>query len=70
MKKIILDTETQQEIVRLYNEELLGSPSISEKLGINKHIVIRVLKENGVNLGKSGMRFKGGKSESDKRSFF
>lgn len=69
MKKIILTPETENEILRLYNIELLGSPSISEKLGISKQVILRVLKEKGIVLGKSGMRFKGGKSESDKRYY-
>jgi hypothetical protein len=69
MKKITLDQNTINEIIRLYNEEMLGSPSISEKIGISKSIIVRILKENGVNVGKSGRKFKGGKSESDKRYY-
>jgi len=69
MKKIIVDKHTENEIIRLYNEEYLGSPSISEKLNIKKHIVLRVLKENNVKIGPSGMKYKGGKSASDKRHY-
>lgn len=69
MKKIILDQNTINEIIRLYNEEMLGSPTISEKIGIHKTVIVRILKENGVNVGKSGRKFKGGKSESDKRYY-
>jgi hypothetical protein len=69
MRKLILTEEQTKEILRLYNEELLGSPAISEKLKITKQIVLRTLKENGVNLGPSGRRFIGGKSASDKRTY-
>ena len=69
MKKIMIDKVIENEIIRLYNEEYLGSPSISEKLNLKKHIVLRVLKENNVKLGSSGMKYKGGKSVSDKRYY-
>lgn len=69
MKKIVLEKNIVDEIIRLYNEEMLGSPSISEKIGIHKTVIIRILKENGVDVGKSGRKFKGGKSESDKRYY-
>jgi len=69
MRKLILTEEQTKEVLRLYNEELLGSPAISEKLKINKQIILRTLKENGVNLGPSGRRFIGGKSASDKRTY-
>jgi hypothetical protein len=68
MKKIELEKNIVDEIIRLYNEEMLGSPSISERLGINKHIVLRVLKENDVKVGVSGQKFKGGKKASYKRN--
>ena len=66
-KKIELTLEQTQECLRMYNEELLGSTSISEKMGIHKTIIIRTLKENGVVLGPSGRRNIGGKSAADKR---
>ena len=69
MKKIILEKSVVDEILRLYNDEMLGSPSISEKLNITKQVVLRTLKENGVIVGPSGRKFKGGKSESDKRHY-
>lgn len=69
MRKLILTEEQTKEILRLYNEELLGSPAISEKLKITKQIILRTLKENCVNLGPSGRRFIGGKSASDKRTY-
>jgi hypothetical protein len=69
MKKIVLDKSVVDEILKLYNEEMLGSPAISKKLGINKGVILRTLKENGVTVGPSGRKFKGGKSESDKRYY-
>jgi hypothetical protein len=69
MKKIVLEKNIVDEIIRLYNEEMLGSPSISEKIGIHKTVIIRILKENGVKVGPSGMKFKGGKKASDKRNY-
>ena len=67
MKKIILTTEEIKEVLKLYNEELLGSTSISEKMGYHKTIILRTLKENGTIVGKSGRRNIGGKSAADKR---
>jgi hypothetical protein len=67
MKRIELDKNVIDEIIRLYNEEMLGSPSISEKLGMNKHIVLRVLKENNIKVGVPGQKFKGGKKIASKK---
>jgi len=67
MKKLILTEEQTKEILRLYNEELLGSPTISKKLKIHKTIVLNTLRDNGVNLGPSGRRFIGGKKIADKK---
>jgi hypothetical protein len=69
MKKIVLEKSVVDEILRLYNDEMLGSPSISEKLKITKQVVLRTLKENDAIVGPSGRKFKGGKSESDKRHY-
>jgi hypothetical protein len=69
MKKIILEKSIVGEILRLYNDEMLGSPSISEKLNITKQVVLRTLKDNNAIVGPSGRKFKGGKSESDKRHY-
>ena len=66
-KKIELTPEQTQECLRMYNEELLGSTTISERMGIHKTIIIRTLKENGVVLGKSGRRNIGGKKIANKK---
>jgi hypothetical protein len=60
-KKIELTQEQTLECLRLYNEELMGSPSISERMGIHKTIIIRTLKENGVIITQSGRRNIGGR---------
>lgn len=66
-KKIELNPEQVAECLRLYNEELLGSNSISEKMGFHQSIILRTLKENGVVMGPSGRRNTGGKPAADKR---
>ena len=66
-KKIELTKEQTLECLKLYNEELMGSPSISERMGIHITIVIRTLKENGVIFGPSGRRNIGGKAVADKK---
>jgi hypothetical protein len=68
-KKIELNQEQISECLRMYNEELLGSSSISKRMGIHKTIIIRTLKENGVIMGPSGRRNIGGKSEANKRYY-
>lgn len=66
-KKIELTPEQTQECLRMYNNELLGSTTISERMGIHKTIIIRTLKENGVVLGPSGRRNIGGKAVAQKK---
>ena len=68
-KKIELTQKQTLECLRMYNDELMGSTSISERMSIHKTIIIRTLKENGVVFGPSGRRFIGGKSASDKRNY-
>ena len=61
MKKILLDKETLDIILKMYNIELLGTHTISIKIGISKPTINRILKENGVIFGPSGRRFIGGR---------
>jgi hypothetical protein len=68
-KKIELTKEQINECLRMYNEELLGSTTISERMAIHKTIIIRTLKENGVNMGSSGRRNIGGKSVAAKKYY-
>ena len=67
MKKFIPATEELNKILKMYNEELLGSQTISEKTGISKPTILRILKENVVVMGPSGRRFIGGKKIADKK---
>jgi hypothetical protein len=67
MKKYIPSEEEIKVILKMYNEDLIGSQTISEKIGLNKQQVLRILKENGVKLGPSGRRNIGGKKVSDKK---
>jgi predicted transcriptional regulator len=67
MKKIELNKEELTKILKMYNEELLGSQTISEKTGISKATILKILKENGVIMGPSGRRFIGGKKIADKK---
>lgn len=61
MKKIELTELQVSEIIKLYTEDLLGSPTISEKLKIHKTIILNTLRNNGIDLGPSGRRNIGGK---------
>jgi len=67
MKKIELTKSQVSEIIKLYTEDLLGSPTISEKLNINKKIVLDTLRDNGIVLGSPGRRNIGGKKIADKK---
>jgi hypothetical protein len=68
-KKIELNKEQINECLKMYNEELLGSTTISERMGIHKTIIVRTLKENGVVIGPSGRRNIGGKTAAAKRYY-
>jgi len=67
MKKYIPSEEEIKTILKMYNKDFIGSQTISEKIGLNKQQVLRILKENGVKLGPSGRRNIGGKKVSDKK---
>jgi hypothetical protein len=67
MKKFIPTEEELKNILKMYNEDLLGSHTIAEKTGISKPTILKVLKENGVVLGPSGRRNVGGKKVADKK---
>jgi len=69
MRKIELTEFQVKEIIKLYTEDLLGSPTISEKLKIHKTIVLNTLRDNGVVLGPSGRRNIGGREVAMKKYF-
>jgi hypothetical protein len=66
-KKIVFNEEDTKEIIRMYVEEKMGTPSIGEAFKVHKAVINRTLKENGVVMGQSGRRNIGGKSAADKR---
>jgi len=67
MRKIELTELQVSEIIKLYTKDLLGSPTISEKLKIHKTIVLNTLRDNGVVLGPSGRRNIGGREVATKK---
>jgi len=67
MKKIELNKEKLNNILKMYNEELFGTHTISIKTGISKPTINRILKENGIIFGPSGRRNIGGKKVADKK---
>lgn len=66
-KKIVFNEEETKEIIRMYVEEKMGTPSIGESFKVHKAVINRTLKENGVVMDQSGRRNIGGKSAADKR---
>ena len=67
MRKIELTEFQVKEIIKLYTEDLIGSPTISEKLKIHKTIILNTLRDNGIVLGPSGRRNIGGREVSMKK---
>ena len=67
MRKIIPTDEELNVILRMYNEENLGSHYISQKTGLSRQIILRILKENKVDIKPSGRRDIGGKKVADKK---
>ena len=67
MKKFIPTQEELDVILKMYNEENLGSVYISQKTGISRPTILRILKENGVDMKPSGRRDIGGKKIADKK---
>jgi hypothetical protein len=67
MKKIELNNEELDNILKMYNEELLGTHTISIKTGISKPTINRILKENNIIFRPSGRRNIGGKKVADKK---
>lgn len=68
MGKTIKFTEEQtKEIIRLYVEEKLGTPSIGQLYNVHKAVINRVLRENNIKLDQSGRRNTGGKIAAGKR---
>jgi hypothetical protein len=66
-KRIEIPEDILLEMIRLYNEEYVGTPSLSDKFGYHKSIIIRNFKNRGVKLGPSGRKWTGGKDIADKK---
>ena len=67
MKKFIPTQEELDNILKMYNDENLGSVYISQKTGISRPTILRILKENGIDMKPSGRRNIGGKKIADKK---
>lgn len=67
MKKVIPTQDELNNILTMYNEENLGSHFISQKTGISRPTILRILKDNGVDMKPSGRRNIGGKKVADKK---
>ena len=67
MNKIEFTREQIADMIKMYNEEMVGTPTISERFGVSKRVINRTLKENGVVMGPSGRKFTGGKAVAQKR---
>tara|TARA_R110000868_G_scaffold203969_8_gene451960 strand:+ start:128 stop:1624 length:1497 start_codon:yes stop_codon:yes gene_type:complete len=61
-------TEISQ-MISMYENDMLGTPTIGVEFGVDKGVINRTLKAHGVILGKSGMKYRGGKTEADKRYY-
>lgn len=68
-KKIVIPENEVKEIIKLYVDEKVGTPTLSKKFGYHKSIINRTLKENGVNMDTPGRRYLGGKKVSDTKYY-
>lgn len=66
-KRIEVPEDILSEMIRLYNEEYIGTPSLSERFGYHKSIILRSFKSKGVQLGRSGRKWTGGREVADKK---
>jgi len=69
MKKFIPTQEELDVILKMYNEENLGSNYISQNTGLSRPTILRILKENGVDMKPSGRRNIGGREVAMKKYF-
>lgn len=67
MRKKEIKQEIIDEIIKLYTTEPVGCKAIGIRFGLSREVVVRILKENNIPLTKPGQKYKGGKSEADKR---
>lgn len=67
MKKFIPTTEQLEKILKMYIEDLMGSHYIAKEIGVSKPTILRILKENDVEMGSPGRRFIGGREVAMKK---
>ena len=67
MKKYNPDESTILLITELYVTQKLSSIAISKKLKLSKQVILRILRENNVEINKSGRKFLGGKKIAAKK---
>ena len=67
MEKIIFKKEEIETIISMYVVEKLSSVNISKKMNISKPLILKILKENNVNIRNSGRIYNGGVKEANKR---
>lgn len=67
MEKIIFKKEEIDTIIYMYVVEKLSSVNISKKMNISKPLILKILKENNVNIRNSGRIYNGGVKEANKR---
>jgi hypothetical protein len=68
-KKTTFTPEQITEIIRLYTEEKMGTPSIATAFKTHKTIIARTLRENEIKLDQPGRRNIGGKKVVAKRYY-
>jgi hypothetical protein len=68
-RKTTFTDEQIKEIIRLYIEERMGTPSIATVFNTHKTIIARTLRENNIQLDQPGRRNTGGKKAADKRYY-
>lgn len=69
MKKIEFSPEQVKNIIHLYVNENEGLKTIGDKYKVSRQVIKNVLLENNIDIHVPGQRFKGGKSEADKRHY-
>lgn len=69
MEKIRFDTEQTKNIIHLYVDENKSLKKIGEQYNVSHQVIKNLLVENNVQIHVPGQRFKGGKTEADKRYY-
>jgi hypothetical protein len=68
-RKIIIPEDVIQKMIKLYVEDKVGTPTLSQMFNYGKKIINNTLKEKGVEIDTPGRRFLGGKSVSDSKYY-